>query len=316
MIQPMIRAAILSLGLVLMPQLASALDLSLPGGAQQLTNRVSPMDSYNLPTGPFAVGTVPVRLLQGRMDRQTWRLGASAVTTLQLMAPLREQIKAAGFTLLFECWDETCGGFDFRFNTEVAPAPDMYVDVRNYRFLSAVRASNEAISLLVSVNRSAAYLQMIQVAPIDSAAIQITPDQPNVGPQLVENALSANSGLIETLKQTGHVVLGDLEFETGAARLGKGPFASLTLLAGYLTDTANLRIAVVGHTDSVGSLDTNITLSKQRATAVRDRLIDTYKIDPVRIQAEGMGYLAPVASNLTADGREANRRVEVVLLSQ
>ncbi|MBL4767134.1 MAG: OmpA family protein, partial [Rhodobacteraceae bacterium] len=155
----MIRSAILSLSLMLMPQLVSALDLSLPSGAQQLTNRVSLMDSYNLPTGPFAKGTVPARLLEGRMDRQTWRVGASDITTLQLMAPLREQVKAAGFTLLFECWDKTCGGFDFRFNTEIAPAPDMYVDVRNYRFLSAIRGEAEAISLLVSGNRSAAYLQ-------------------------------------------------------------------------------------------------------------------------------------------------------------
>lgn len=312
----MIRTAVFTLVLTLLSQIAAAADLSLPAGARQLSNRVSLMDSYNLPTGAFADGAVPSRLFEGRMDRQTWRMDGSTVTTLQLMAPLRTQIEAAGFTLLFECWNETCGGFDFRFNTEIAPAPDMYVNVRNYRFLSATKGESEAISLLASVNRSGAYLQIIQVSPIDGATIHIAPDPSIVDAQRVAQAMRSASGSIERLEQDGHVVLGDLVFETGAARLGDGPFASLTLLAGYLADTPDLRIAVVGHTDSIGSLEANIALSKQRATAVRTRLIEAFKIDATRIQAEGMGYLAPVASNLSAQGRDANRRVEVIVLSQ
>lgn len=274
------------------------------------------MDSYNLPTGPFADGKVPTRPLEGRLDRQTWRMDGTAVTTLQLMTPLREQVKAAGFTLLFECRDETCGGFDFRFNTEIVPAPDMFVDVRNYRFLSAIKGEDEALSLLISVNRNAAYLQVIEVGAINGDATKVTPDQSDIEPEQVENKTHSVSELIDRLKQNGHVVLDDLVFKTGAARLNEGPFASLALLGSYLDENPNQRIAVVGHTDSTGSLGANIALSKQRAAAVRDRLIDTNKINPKRIQAEGMGYLAPVKSNLTAEGREANRRVEVILLSQ
>lgn len=312
----MIRATILILGLMLTPMMALAVDLSLPSGAHQLSVRVSAMDSYNLPTGPFADGKVPLHPFEGNLNRQTWRLDGTALTTLQLMAPLRDQIKAAGFNILFECWDETCGGFDFRFDIEIIAAPDMFVDVRNYRFLSAIKGNAEAISLLVSVNRNAAYMQIIQVGPLDKAAIKITSDQPNIQARQVETETDAVASLIEMLKQNGHVALGDLAFNTGAAQLDVGPFASLALLAGYLADNPEQRIAVVGHTDSVGSLDTNIVLSKHRAAAVRDRLIDTYKIDPKRIQAEGMGYLAPIASNLTAKGRVSNRRVEVMLLSQ
>ncbi|MBV1897184.1 MAG: OmpA family protein [Rhodobacteraceae bacterium] len=312
----MIRAAIFLLGLMLTPLMALAVDLSLPGGAHQLSVRSSAMDSYNLPSGPFADGKVPFQPYEGSLNRQTWRLDGTALTTLQLMSPLRDQLEAAGFTILFECWDKTCGGFDFRFDIEIVSAPDMFVDVRNYRFLSAVKGNAEAVSLLASVNRNAAYLQIIQVGPMDSDAIKITPDQPNIPAKQVETEVQAVAALIELLKQNGHVVLGDLVFNTGAAQLDKGPFASLALLAGYLADNPEQRIAVVGHTDSVGSLDTNIALSKHRAAAVRDRLVEMYKIDPKRIQAEGMGYLAPIASNLTTDGRDANRRVEVVLLSQ
>jgi OmpA-OmpF porin, OOP family len=312
----MIRAAVSFLLLSLAPHVALAVELSLLDGAHRLSHRVSPMDSYNLPIGPFTDTNVPTRLMEGQLDRQTWRLDGSALTTLQLITPLREQIQAVGFDLLFECRDKTCGGFDFRFDIEVAPAPGMFVDVRNYRFLSAVKGNNEAISLLVSTNRNAAYLQVIQVGSVDRDAIEIAPDQAKTGPRPKQEPAPVNLGLIENLKRQGHVVLDDLVFNSGAARLDNGPFASLSALAEYLADNPKQHVAVVGHTDSTGGLDPNIALSKNRATAVRDRLIDTYKTDPEQVQAQGMGYLAPVASNLTAEGRDANRRVEVILLSQ
>lgn len=311
----MILRAIACLVIALTPLLVDAAELTLPGGSRQLSNRISLLDSYELPVAAFAETIVPVRHYEGRVDRQTWRIDSSAATTLQLFAPLREQIEVAGYTVVFECNSTSCGGFDFRFNIEIAPAPDMFVDLRNYRYLAAVRGDSEALSLLISVNRAAAYVQVIQVAPTDSTPVLVVPGKTIIPADQVANAVRTTQGQIEMLAQNGHVVLGDLVFETGAAQLGKGPFSSLALLAGYLADTPDLHIAVVGHTDSVGGLGGNIALSKQRATAVRDRLIKDYNISPNRIQAEGMGYLAPIASNLTAKGRDANRRVEVILLS-
>ena len=112
----MIRAAVLFLILVLTSVSASAADLSLPGGARQLSNRISLMDSYNLPTGPFADGAVPLQLFEGRVDRQTWRIDGSTATTLQLMTPLHAQIEAAGFNVLFEC---TWHMFQVHFNFNI-----------------------------------------------------------------------------------------------------------------------------------------------------------------------------------------------------
>ena len=74
--------------------------------------------------------------------------------------------------------------------------------------------------------------------------------------------------------------------------------------------------ALLGQGHAVLSgLDANIALSRSRAVAVRDRLIQNFDVPAAQMDAEGMGYLAPVASNLTPEGREANRRVEVVLLT-
>jgi len=110
-------------------------------------------------------------------------------------------------------------------------------------------------------------------------------------------------------------VLDGLEFDSGATTLGSGTFEVLGTLAGFLTDNPGLNVALVGHTDTVGGLEGNIRISKERAEAVRARLIERYGISAARMEAEGMGYLAPLSSNLTEAGRESNRRVEVILLS-
>ncbi|SFT56511.1 OmpA family protein [Sedimentitalea nanhaiensis] len=307
----MIRRFVPGCVALLLPLCAAAQDLSLPATARQLANRVSPLDSYALPVGPYDGKSVPSRQFEGRIERQTWRIDGAAQTTLQLLQPLRDQVTAAGFDLMFECRDRDCGGFDFRFETEVVPAPDMQVDIRNFRFLSAVRDPDQAISLLVSRSRTAAYIQIIRVVPIGDTPLAVVPG---------EGVVSAPTGTDPTdpiagLMAQGHVILRDLDFATGADALGAGPYASLDRLAEHLRDNPGLRIALVGHTDSAGALDTNITLSKRRAEAVRVRLIRDYGITPARIEAEGMGYLAPVASNLTPEGRETNRRVEAIVLS-
>jgi len=69
---------------------------------------------------------------------------------------------------------------------------------------------------------------------------------------------------------------------------------------------------VVGHTDNVGALAGNMTLSKQRADAVAGALVSKYTVVASRLQASGVGPLAPVAANKTDDGRARNRRVELV----
>ncbi|MFC4668784.1 OmpA family protein [Seohaeicola nanhaiensis] len=299
-------AACLVIGLAPLP--GAAAELQLAPGARQLTERINPADSYDLPTGPFADGTVPTRHYEGRVERLAWRIDTPGMTTLQLLAPLRAQLEAQGYKIVFECDERSCGGFDFRFRTEVVPAPDMYVDIRNYRFLAATRGETEALSLLVSRSRSAGYVQIVRVNPDPGTEPEATEAPPP------EAATPEDLG--DRLLAQGHAVLGDLVFDTGADALDPGTYDSLRRLSEFLAAHPDMMVAVVGHTDSIGALDQNISLSKRRAESVRDRLIKTWGVAPERIQAEGMGYLAPIASNLTPEGREENRRVEVILLRQ
>ena len=95
-----------------------------------------------------------------------------------------------------------------------------------------------------------------------------------------------------------------------AADLEARDFPALDELAAWLGADASRRLLLVGHTDNAGGLDGNIALSQRRAEAVARRLTERYGIAPDRIEARGIGYLAPRASNATAEGRQANRRVE------
>jgi outer membrane protein OmpA-like peptidoglycan-associated protein len=72
-------------------------------------------------------------------------------------------------------------------------------------------------------------------------------------------------------------------------------------------------VLVEGHTDSTGKYESNIKLSERRAEAVRTYLVKK-GVQPDRLEAKGFGPDRPVADNKTAAGREANRRVEFVLV--
>jgi outer membrane protein OmpA-like peptidoglycan-associated protein len=112
--------------------------------------------------------------------------------------------------------------------------------------------------------------------------------------------------------QRGMVVtLGDVLFDTGSAELRSGAVRSLERLAGVLRDYPERRILIEGFTDSTGSASTNLSLSERRADAVRQALI-LRGVPPEQIEVRAFGQAHPVASNDTPEGRQLNRRVEVV----
>ncbi|WP_341233154.1 OmpA family protein [uncultured Sulfitobacter sp.] len=306
-----LRATAFALLALAMP--AAAVELSLPQSARLTVERNTGPDSYVAPIGPFADGALNTVTVEGNVARSAWRLEALGLTPLQVLRPLRSQLTEAGYDIVLDCGAVACGGFDFRFATETMPGPNMYVNIRSYQFVTAVQgplsAPTSIVTVLASTAASSAYVQIIQADAVKAAQV------PNEGIQVPVATADGNT-LADALLGQGHAVLGGLDFTSGTATLGDAGAGALERLAAFLKDQPTVRIALVGHTDSVGSLQPNIALSRSRAAAVRDRLIERYDIPPAQIEAEGMGYLAPVASNLTAQGREDNRRVEAVLLSR
>jgi outer membrane protein OmpA-like peptidoglycan-associated protein len=301
---------------------AIALTLDLPAKVIGEERRSALPGSYALPLAPFDGTSVPSRQVEGALDQRAFQLEAPGLTTLAVMASLRDQVLAAGFSILFECETRACGGFDFRFATEVIPEPEMHVDIGDYRFLSAEK-DGEAVSILVSRSIYSAFVQVTRVAdaplyaaPLPDAPVQAVVDMDAAEPVPGQEAPPVSDTAIgQALETKGSAVLEDLVFASGAAALADGDYASLAAVAAWLKANPNATIALVGHTDASGSLAANIALSERRAKVVAQALIDLHGADRARIAAEGVGFLAPRATNQTEDGRQKNRRVEVIVTS-
>jgi outer membrane protein OmpA-like peptidoglycan-associated protein len=113
----------------------------------------------------------------------------------------------------------------------------------------------------------------------------------------------------------------DILFDFGSALLRDDALQSLGLIAEVLDYFEGDQVLVVGHTDSIGSEARNRRLSLDRAENVVDALIATLGIDPERVDAEGRGDAEPIAPNTNPDGsdnpdgRQLNRRVEIIVLT-
>jgi len=301
--------------LVLVAGAAQAVELTLPTGARQMISRDTVQDRFLAPVAVYADGMLPTLTIDGSVARSAWRVDVADLTPLQLIAPLRSQLEAAGFRIALDCEALACGGYDFRFEAEVLPAPNMYVNIRSYHALTALRgpdsAPTQVVTLIASASSGAAFIQIIQ-AGTDVEKTGVKP----VSPVPVTPQTTAQGSVSQTLARDGHVVLSALDFESGTSELGQGPFAVLERLAEALRAAPALRLALVGHTDNTGSLEGNIALSVSRAEAVRQRLVTQYDIAPERLEARGMGYLAPLTTNSTQAGRDVNRRVEAVVLAE
>jgi outer membrane protein OmpA-like peptidoglycan-associated protein len=295
----------------------AALTLDLPAKVLASEIRAENPTSYALPTAGFDGTTIPSLQVEGALDQRAFRLDAPDATTLAVMGPLRDQVLAAGFEVLFECDTRACGGFDFRFGTDVMPEPDMHVDLGDFRFLSA-RKGAEAVSILVSRSAGTAYVQITRVSeaalPAKSVETPVNMDEAPV-PRAVDPSSPAASAIAAMMDGEGAAVLEDLDFASGAATLTAGDYPSLAAVAAWLQANPEGTIALVGHTDASGSLAANVALSERRAEAVAEVLEQSYGADPARVVARGVGFLAPRATNQTEEGRQKNRRVEVVVTS-
>jgi len=309
-----LRAAVISSALCALPAAVAAMDLTFPDSAQIVAENRNEFTSYALPISSWDRGEVPSIWAEGAMQRQAWRVDGSRQNTMQLLAPLREQLVDAGFDILFECKTRDCGGFDFRFSTEVMPEPDMHVDLGDFRFLSAQRMGAERpeyVSLMISRSRDAGFVQLTTIgdpATAVAAAVKSTK-------MSTQSLMPDPDGIADNLIQSGSAVLADLSFATGSSKLSEGQYQSLNELASFLNTNPDMSVLLVGHTDFEGSLAGNVALSRKRADAVRKALVRDYDVSRKQVTAEGVGYLSPRATNLTEQGRTENRRVEVILTS-
>jgi len=169
--------------------------------------------------------------------------------------------------------------------------------------------------------------QGIDVALIDTGVAPVGPlANPSTvanGPDLSFDGQSDSTRYLATLAKVGAklfveqesltaTMASDVLFSSGSAQLYPGGREKLRNFAGVLTRYPRTTIQVVGNTDSRGSEDSNMELSRKRAQAVADELVAA-GVSTGRISTRAVGESMPIATNDTPEGRAQNRRVEIVV---
>jgi OmpA-OmpF porin, OOP family len=119
------------------------------------------------------------------------------------------------------------------------------------------------------------------------------------------------AALNQSIAATGKAAVYGIYFDTGKSVIKSESAPAMEEIVKLLKEHFGLKLYVVGHTDFVGSLESNLKLSADRASAVVKALIGQ-GIDGSRLKAAGVGPYSPEASNRTEEGKAKNRRVELV----
>jgi outer membrane protein OmpA-like peptidoglycan-associated protein len=174
----------------------------------------------------------------------------------------------------------------------------MWIDGFNYRYYAGRKTEGGRetyASVLVSKSNDDIYAQLV-VAVVGA----------------IENKMVDAGEMAKGLREKGHIALYGIYFDTDKAVIKPESRPTLDEIAKLLRAQPQLNVVIVGHTDSQGTYDYNMELSRRRADAVAAELAKSYKIAAARLRTAGVGFLAPIGSNASDDGRALNRRVELV----
>lgn len=147
----------------------------------------------------------------------------------------------------------------------------------------------------------------------DSLFIEF-PGGGTVHPTLLTDIRVAEGGknLYDALARSGHVTTHGILFDSGSDRIRGESTPTLKAIGAMLKAHPGLKLEIEGYTDNVGDAAANRTLSEKRAAAVKQYLVSTFGIAAARLTTKGFGASHPIAPNTTPEGRQTNRRVELV----
>lgn len=117
------------------------------------------------------------------------------------------------------------------------------------------------------------------------------------------------------LLNEGKISTNGILFDSGSDKIQPQSYGIIRQISQVLMQDDSIKLNIIGHTDADGDDTSNLELSKKRAAAVKNALINIYKIDGSRLQTDGKGETVPIGDNTTVDGKAQNRRVEFVKIN-
>lgn len=282
---------------------------------QQILN----FTSYTLPVGPAMKDVDGQRVpskkisLEGRVTRTLYR-GPKGRSTLEIQRNYQSALSSAGFEILYTCADKACGRlFHWIFYhdmgqriTSTATAKSAFDIPQDLRYVAAKgQVGDKTVHVSVLIAFDAGFSKLSKqpislVEVIESEAMET--GMVTIDAQAMAKGIDAE----------GHIAIYGIYFDTGSAEIKSESITALKEISKLLNNRPSLKLLVVGHTDNEGEYEYNMGLSGRRANAVNRNLVDQYGIAANRLRSAGVGYLAPVSSNDTEQGRRKNRRVELV----
>jgi flagellar motor protein MotB len=281
-------------------------------GSDIESSEVKAFDQIALPIGKFKRkqitpsqwgGEISKSLpVEGRITRIVYTNPAGR-SSLEIFRNYEEALAKGGFQVLFSCSGTACGepgtndevpGFG-RWCVEGLDCGETmrYVVGRLKRDEGDVYVAVKVLINGYSTGRTV--LNVVEVKPMQGGLV-------------TTNAAAMNKDLMAT----GHTPVYGVYFDTGKAVLKPESGPTLAEIVKLLQADPTMKLHVVGHTDNVGTLASNMTLSRARAQAVVNALVSDHGIAAARLDSAGVGSLSPVTTNRTEAGRAKNRRVELV----
>lgn len=289
-------------------------------GAEIVQYSVREFDSAILPLGPAeykgdGYRFTESRTAEGKVTRILYLIPAGR-SSVEVFRNYESVLAEKGYLPLFSCSKEACGPYDSFAETLYGrdrhyPLPGDE-DTKNQQFLAA-RLPGPPGDVFVTVyvmenhfwgnetsmekGRTYCRVDVVETKPMESRMEVVKADE-----------------MARGIESSGKIALYGIFFETDRAEIREESKPALEEIARLLKAAPKLRLLVVGHTDSTGEREYNMSLSRRRAESVVKYLTSKFGILPSRLVPAGVGMLAPVASNRTEEGRAKNRRVELVEL--
>lgn len=299
-------------------------------GSLILGQQQKAFDELKIPTGPEKDRTLTMSVApQGKVTR-TLYLAPTERATLEVATVYENALKGQGFEVVYRCGKEECGGNfkDLMYGSNERlianaaygqpPAPRAslvkgaleYVrDIRYFAAKKATAGGDVWVSVYAAVQTGGSNGDVsTALTGTTQALVEIVEPKASDAKIVTIQAEEIKKGI----GTEGRVAFYGVYFDFDKATLKPESEPQLAEMAKFLQANPTLKIYIVGHTDNKGGLDYNQKLSEGRAQAVVTALAQKYAIDLSRMVARGVASLAPMASNVTEEGRAKNRRVEMV----
>lgn len=261
-------------------------------------------DNYLLPLSKLTKKKETIQkniLIEGKVTRITYALPHTR-SSLDVFKNYQNELLSSNFEVIFECSGDICGSSYSWSNKVLKRGSRLSEKDITQRFLAAKLSQPEGdiyIALYIarrSTKQLVAQVDVLEQAPLQTGMVKVSIEY-----------------LKNEIERNGKVTLYNLYFDFNKSTLKPESTPTMENIALLLQQKPSHKFYVVGHTDTRGSFNYNISLSQQRAETVVNTLTHQFSSRADQLQAHGVGPLAPIASNHQEISRRINRRVELVL---